>query len=368
MHVIRESVNADVTYETNVRMHPWIKPFVIRVSSGLGLIVNDFLSDIEDVFATDKPNIAYLRITEELFGEGNETDVSALYQRKLRIFIQAGKQIEARDFAINYCVNNAIELSLRYCYICSHELVKLNIKDEEVRKDAPFLPTAPKGMMGYTHVCLSCAYESWEGDQNTINDEIVDVVDTEPMNTDQCGKKSLSSALKPVSDDEAEELSNAEKTELDGVHAEQKRSKQLLSTPPAGTVTVADQSIEQVDQLTELVEVFNVKRMKELLKEHNSRTNLHRNHQRFTNYLGDTEGFLPLAKLPADIFDELERLRIDFPNFSEAIDYYRQQFALAQLSYHNIFYADPLLLLGPPGIGKTFFCNALSKIIGVGAD
>ena len=362
MHVIRESVNADVTYETNVRMHPWIEPFIIRVSSGLGLIVNNFLSDIEDVFATDKPDIQYLRITEELFGEGNELDVSALFQRKLRIFIQASKQIEARDFAINYCVSNTVELSLRYCYVCSHELVKLNINDKEVRKDAPFLPTAPKGMMGYTHVCLSCAYENWERDQNAINDEIV--VDSEPMNTDQCEKKSLSSALKPVSDDEAEELSNAEKTELDGVHAEQKRSKQLLNTPPEDTATEADQSIEKEYQKTELIEVFNVKRMKEMLKEQGNRSNLYRNHQRLLNYLGDTAGYLSLTKLPANIFEQLEMLRLDFPNFSGVIDYYFEQFALAQLSEHCVFAANPLLLVGPPGIGKTFFCHALSKIVG----
>ena len=216
--------------------------------------------------------------------------------------------------------------------------------------------------MGYTHVCLSCAYENWERDQNAINDEIV--VDSEPMNTDQCEKKSLSSALKPVSDDEAEELSNAEKTELDGVHAEQKRSKQLLNTPPEDTATEADQSIEKEYQKTELIEVFNVKRMKEMLKEQGNRSNLYRNHQRLLNYLGDTAGYLSLTKLPANIFEQLEMLRLDFPNFSGVIDYYFEQFALAQLSEHCVFAANPLLLVGPPGIGKTFFCHALSKIVG----
>lgn len=128
--------------------------------------------------------------------------------------------------------------------------------------------------------------------------------------------------------------------------------------------TVADQSIKQVDQLTELVEVFDVKKMKEMLEEHNSKSNLHRNHQRLLNYLGDTAGFLPLATLPVDIFEQLELLRLDFPNFTEVIDYYFEQFALAQLSDHCVFAANPLLLVGPPGIGKTFLCHALSKIVG----
>lgn len=123
-------------------------------------------------------------------------------------------------------------------------------------------------------------------------------------------------------------------------------------------------SSENLAPLAELVEVFDIKKMKGMLKEHNSRTNLHRNHLRFINYLGDTAGFLSLATLPPDIFEKLEKLRLDFPNFSEAIDYYHEQFALAQLSDHRIFYANPLLLLGPPGIGKTFFCHELAKIIG----
>lgn len=123
-------------------------------------------------------------------------------------------------------------------------------------------------------------------------------------------------------------------------------------------------SSEDLAPLAELVEVFDIKKMKGMLKEHNSRTNLHRNHQRFINYLGDTEGFLSLATLPSDIFEKLEKLRLDFANFTEAIDYYHEQFALAQLSDHRIFYANPLLLLGPPGIGKTFFCHELAKIIG----
>lgn len=123
-------------------------------------------------------------------------------------------------------------------------------------------------------------------------------------------------------------------------------------------------SSEKLAPLAELVEVFDIKKMKAMLKEHNSRTNLHRNHQRFIDYLGDTAGFLPLVTLPSDIFEKLEKLRLHFPNFSEAIDYYHEQFALAQLSGHRIFYANPLLLLGPPGVGKTFFCHELARMIG----
>jgi histone H3/H4 len=342
MHVIRESVNADLTYDTNVRMHPWIEPFIIRVSSGLGLIVNNFLSDIEDVFATDKPDIEYLRITEELFGEGDETDVSALYQRKLRIFIQAGKQIEARDFAINYCVNNAVELSLRYCYICSHELVKLNIKDKEVRKDAPFLPVAPKGMMGYTHVCLSCAYDAWESDQDAINSEIVDVHEAESMRVEQFDKKS---GLKPVSDYEAESLSNDDNQEMDGIHAEQKRAK--LNAPPPGTVILFD--LKEVDDLLENNTVTSrdqVARIKGVVQK--------------IKKISHFKKLVPIPEKWSRYCDDLERR---FPNFHDYILHLRNQFALAARG-DRVLSLPPTLFVGGPGIGKSELCLSIANELG----
>ncbi|MGZ4996592.1 MAG: AAA family ATPase [Methylobacter sp.] len=118
-----------------------------------------------------------------------------------------------------------------------------------------------------------------------------------------------------------------------------------------------------VSPLPHVVEVFDILKMKAMLLEHGQKSNLYRNHQRFISYLGDTAGFLPLATLADDMSDKLEQLRVAFPNFSEAIDFYRQQFALTQLSDQGAFAADPLLLTGPPGIGKTAFCNALAKLV-----
>jgi ATP-dependent Lon protease len=116
-------------------------------------------------------------------------------------------------------------------------------------------------------------------------------------------------------------------------------------------------------RLPEVIRVFDVRKMSTLLKDHERRSNLHRNHQRFMDYLGDTAGFLPLATLPGDITAQLEQLRLAFPNFSEVVDFYQQQFALSQLSDREIFSANPVLLAGPPGVGKTAFCNALAKLV-----
>lgn len=125
-------------------------------------------------------------------------------------------------------------------------------------------------------------------------------------------------------------------------------------------------------QLPELIEIFGIHKMHAILKDHEKRSNLYRNHERYIGYLGDTAGFLPLATLPRDIFEKLDELQVSFPNFSEAIDFYREQFALwlddqapssQLLPDQTPFSANPLLLTGPPGIGKTAFCQALAQVV-----
>jgi ATP-dependent Lon protease len=112
-----------------------------------------------------------------------------------------------------------------------------------------------------------------------------------------------------------------------------------------------------------LVPVFDVKKMRAIVNEHSRSSNLHRNHKRYLNFLEGTTGNLPLAKLPSTIFEDLDALAERFPNFGFAIDYFKQQFALAFLTEHRPFAADPLLILGPPGVGKTAFCHELSRLV-----
>jgi ATP-dependent Lon protease len=117
------------------------------------------------------------------------------------------------------------------------------------------------------------------------------------------------------------------------------------------------------DQLPEVVRIFNTRKMHAMLQEHERKSNLYRNHQRYLDFLGETEGFLELALLPESIVDGLAALGEQFPNFSEVIDFYRHQFALARLAGRGAFAANPLLIAGPPGIGKTAFCQALARMV-----
>jgi ATP-dependent Lon protease len=77
-----------------------------------------------------------------------------------------------------------------------------------------------------------------------------------------------------------------------------------------------------------------------------------------------SSGFRPLA-VPGPAWQaEVEELQENFPNFSSAIsDVVAPSMAIAAAGGRAR--PAPLLLVGPPGVGKSYFAEALSKILGV---
>src|SRR3990167_8635187 len=62
----------------------------------------------------------------------------------------------------------------------------------------------------------------------------------------------------------------------------------------------------------------------------------------------------------AALYDQL-------PNFTDVLDDVRRHVALAQDSSDGLE-VTPLLLLGPPGIGKTNFARQLAELLGTGMN
>jgi ATP-dependent Lon protease len=61
----------------------------------------------------------------------------------------------------------------------------------------------------------------------------------------------------------------------------------------------------------------------------------------------------------------MEHLYDELPNFHAALDDVKRQLALCQDS-RDALEITPMLLLGPPGIGKTHFARAVAKLLGTG--
>ena len=76
------------------------------------------------------------------------------------------------------------------------------------------------------------------------------------------------------------------------------------------------------------------------------------------------DGVVPLARVPRNLAARLTRLREEMPNFASTLDHLTPLLEL-QRAGDGTVRLPPLLLDGPPGIGKTYFAQRFAQALGL---
>lgn len=82
-------------------------------------------------------------------------------------------------------------------------------------------------------------------------------------------------------------------------------------------------------------------------------------------FADDDNGKRVLKTVPKNFMREMQALKTQYPNCQSFLDYVESFAMLALKQPHPTFYFPPVLLIGPPGIGKTAVVNAVAELVGI---
>lgn len=82
--------------------------------------------------------------------------------------------------------------------------------------------------------------------------------------------------------------------------------------------------------------------------------------------LADEQNNKPLACVDDHVLSDVEDLKAKFPNFSGVIEHIRKALQITMRSQSKKINLQPILLIGPPGLGKTRFLTELGNVLRTG--
>ena len=281
--------------------YPWIGKRPLLIPNGWIGLVHSACAEIEAVLMPDKP----VDVVEYFFATVRDS--------RLRLFLSFNSELEseARSNAIKTLLNEVQINCHLICSICGKEIISNNHYNKSILPDC-----------------------GGHEDDETDNHELV-----------------------KIGDHKEAVLSNIEPAPAIALKVQE------LASLLADDDVVAD---TQNEIAAAILKLYDVDAISTLLAEISTR---HRDKEDVSkikamlNKLIKAGGDRILKPLPNDGTAFLDQLEADFPNFKEVIAMLRGFNALSDQS--EVARVPAMLLLGPPGVGKTLFAEALAKGMGV---
>lgn len=345
--------------------YPWLGTWQIAISPGLVKILADFCEAIEPILGP-QPTVEFLHVFDEINPE-NE------FQAHLMLFIEPNNQKAAQGQAIEHFVVRAVNLAKQTCRHCGSRLQYVTFGEK------PFLPKPPdaKGLRGDT-VCVYCAEQCWnqrqaaqpwaEGAQGQVPAETPaeHAATFEPSRPFDhfVDNEALDDAAASIFDfsmsDEADNAEEGSDSADDNTHANAGIISNANAIDNAGVNTDAAKTTRIAVPTLRLFDPADLEALEAeiplVTKERGKQI------KAWTSKLKALGPDRRLACQPENWRDGCQNLLGLFPNFSAVIAFIQQQMALAA-QLDGVFVLPPVLLIGPPGIGKTEFLLALVKRI-----
>ncbi len=338
----------------------WSAPWHCPVSPGLVPVLAELFRQIETVLGAS-PALTYLQV----FDEGDDL---LGFQRKLAVFIEPKTAVTAQRQAIEYCVLKACDQAKMRCCRCGRPLVHSQAGEHY------FWPkTAHLGRrVGW--VCLACLEYQYLQEQPTsaVSTEEADLDDEEAVEdnfdpADPFGEamshpevadatpESVTTRVENADDPQAVSGCSSGHSASTGGHTDPIENSAAMSA-------MVDTASEQkaVQPTARLFQPEAVAALKQALA--GIPRDREKQLQGLIKQLEATSADKRLALQPDNWRDYCQTLQADFPNFAEVIEFISHQMALAARK-QRVFALPPMLLIGPPGIGKTEFLLTLATAV-----
>ncbi|MCF6203438.1 MAG: AAA family ATPase [Methylococcaceae bacterium] len=308
--------------------YSWSEKWIFNASVGQGIVIGNLLRDIEEILGEGTDVIDFLRVIEE-------DKVGEPYSRAISVFLQPTAANDAQKKALNYAVMRAEKLARTVCYRCGYLLENTTFDEDDPILEK--LLSNTKHLEFSTHhlsICRLCL----ESEHGVVGQE-----NTGEANEDEKNEQGSSDdTLNKETDNKTVDKKKADNEES----SDKKKAGSNNSFNLNDTALVTVYNSEEVDQLE--------KDYRGATRDHSSRV------KTIVKRMRASTPEKKLVAIPKNWKNYCNALDQKFPNFTEVIDFLRNQIALSSVG-DKVLRFPPFLLVGQPGIGKTEFMLSIAE-------